>query len=409
MSCHGLPLTFHGLPLTFHGLPSAKVLSEWHNSVNPLWVPELDGGVYLGIAHRHYLSRPTDPEIVAASKQEPWAGTKGGAAGRLGSASHGVRADTIKWQKARLWATKPMYGANGTVHDPQRRPPFPFGSGYRRVLYTLTRDMRIRRHSKEFCMPALGGDVAAAGQPSACEAVQYVHSVVRAHDDAVSMLYGINDCTSGRATLSLKRLDELLEYTYEPPPEGAPVPDEMAPARKKTKGPGKEEKGQMAARGGYPHAMSKDGKASQGGRLPKPPPGARFEKPLGMSQKTFAKREAAGYVMNEGGHVKSDAASRPPPGYLKPGHAKAKPPPGSHLPQQPSVGKSAQSSPFYGRAASAYASGYARPSDEAKKPKPPPGDVDAKRMAKQAAHQAHQASQLQRKMARHKSGQGGEA
>ena len=62
------------------------------------------------------------------------------------------------------------------------------------------------------------------------------------------------------------------------------MPDEMAPARKKTKGPGKEEKGQMAARGGYPHAMSKDGKASQGGRLPKPPPGARFEKPLGMSQ-----------------------------------------------------------------------------------------------------------------------------
>ena len=109
---------------------------------------------------------------------------QGGSAGRLGAAAHDHPAESLAWQKARYrahiapkavstdicgallvcvvqarhWATKPRYAANGTVLPSLRRPPHPFGSGYRRVLYTLTPEMRIRRHSREFCLPALSAD-----------------------------------------------------------------------------------------------------------------------------------------------------------------------------------------------------------------------------------------------------------
>ena len=210
----------HAAPPSLYGYSDHpnKVLSEWHNSINPLWIPELDGGSYLGVAHRHYLSRPVGQTFAEEKDKEEYRGVSGGATGRLGAAAHGHPATDVPWQKARHWATKPVYGANGTVLPPRLYPPFPFGSGYRRVLYTLTPEMRIRRHSKEFCLPSLGGDVSASGAPTTCEAVQYVSSALRVSADAVALLYGVNDCTSARATFSLQQLDELLEYKYDPPP-----------------------------------------------------------------------------------------------------------------------------------------------------------------------------------------------
>ena len=206
-------------PPSLYGDPDHpnKVLGSWHNSIIPIWIPELDGGTYLGVAHRHYLSRPTQPEVVAESRRSSGnAGESLASAAHAHPRSHNPLTDVV-WQKARHWGTKPMYGPNGTVLPHDRRPAYPFGSGYRRVLYTLTRDLRIRRHSKEFCLPALEGDTGPNGQPAACEAVQYVHSVVRLDGDAIAMLYGINDCTSARTTMSLSQVDALLEYTFDPP------------------------------------------------------------------------------------------------------------------------------------------------------------------------------------------------
>ena len=216
-------LIANGAPPSLYGYSEHpnKVLSEWHNSINPLWIPELDGGSYLGVAHRHYLRRPTDAAVRLETQKSDYRRVRGDTVSRLGAASHAHPPTDLTWQQARHWATKATYGANGTVLPPQLRPPFAFGSGYRRVLYTLTPELRIRRHSKEFCLPSLAGDVAAAsGSPTACEAVQYVTGALRLSADAVSLLYGLNDCTSARATFSLRQLDELLEYTYDPPPAG---------------------------------------------------------------------------------------------------------------------------------------------------------------------------------------------
>ena len=75
--------------------------------------------------------------------------------------------------------------------------------------------------SQELCISALTGDVSSSdGRPTACEAVQYVTAALRTSRDAVALLYGVNDCTSARATLSLERLDQLLEFSYDPPSDG---------------------------------------------------------------------------------------------------------------------------------------------------------------------------------------------
>ncbi|KAL1507339.1 hypothetical protein AB1Y20_008185 [Prymnesium parvum] len=99
----------HPAPPSLYGYSEHpnKVLSEWHNSINPLWIPELDGGCYLGVAHRHYLSRPTDAAVRRGVDQ--FKGVHGDTTARLGMAAHAHEPSDLVWQRARHWATKPMY------------------------------------------------------------------------------------------------------------------------------------------------------------------------------------------------------------------------------------------------------------------------------------------------------------
>lgn len=144
----------------YHRLPDKFAREGMHNSIHPLWVPEL--GAYLGVGHRHY---------------------------RDGS---GSKSDAA---------------------------PFRYGHSYRQVLFTLSpTDFAMKHFSRELCFPSLDlGD-------SACEGIQFVMSafrpVARSEDErnvldarpVVGFSYGVQDCEAAVLTLTIDRLKELLEF-----------------------------------------------------------------------------------------------------------------------------------------------------------------------------------------------------
>ena len=171
-----------------HRVPAAFA-SSMHNSVHPLWIEEW--GQWLGVGHRHYAA---------------------------GTDAHG-----------HLDASA----------------PFQYGYAYRHVLFTLdARSLRMRRFSREFCLPALaagdssrpgdrpdsGGALDAPLPQQLCEGVQFIMSAFRhpAQNNAsgtrsrihtpgvppapVSFSYGINDCEAGLLSVSLLHLNTLLEF-----------------------------------------------------------------------------------------------------------------------------------------------------------------------------------------------------
>jgi len=120
-----------------------------HNSMHPIWIPELSA--FLGAGHRHL---------------------------RQG------------------------YHDNGSA---VRNAPFQYGSSYRHIFFTLNATTRsIVRFSREFCIAALDGT-------DGCDGIAFIMGAFRNHD-SVSFPYGINDCESALLTLSVSRLDALLEF-----------------------------------------------------------------------------------------------------------------------------------------------------------------------------------------------------
>jgi len=136
-----------------------------HNSMHPIWVPELSA--FLGVGHRHL---------------------------------------------------REGYDTNGRIIP---SAPFQYGYSYRHVFFTFDdKTRRIVRFSREFCIAALDGTKARAvpaslSTPSAaCDGISFVMGAFR-RDDApptISFTYGINDCESAILTLSVARLDTLLEF-----------------------------------------------------------------------------------------------------------------------------------------------------------------------------------------------------
>ena len=111
------------------------------------------------------------------------------------------------------------YHANGTIVP---SAPFQYGYKYRHIFFTFNeKTRRVVRFSREFCIAALDGTKAHAvpaslSTPSnACDGISFVMGAFR-RDDApagnISFTYGINDCESALLTLSVARLDTLLEF-----------------------------------------------------------------------------------------------------------------------------------------------------------------------------------------------------
>ena len=94
-------------------------------------------------------------------------------------------------------------------------PPRRFGFSYRHVLFLLDPDTRaITRFSREFCLPALSEHHQPPLLPTAhCEGVQFVMSVFHAGAGVVGLSYGINDCESALATLTVGHVDAMLEFS----------------------------------------------------------------------------------------------------------------------------------------------------------------------------------------------------
>jgi len=134
---------------TSHPIPEAFAREGMHSSFHPLWVPELNA--YLGGGHRHYRS-----------------------------------------------------GMNSK--------PFRYGYSYRQVLFTLSPvSFAMQRFTREFCLPSLD-----LGH-SACEGIQFITSAFRSVADgrmtpSVGFSYGIQDCESAVLTLSVHRLQQMLEF-----------------------------------------------------------------------------------------------------------------------------------------------------------------------------------------------------
>jgi hypothetical protein len=110
------------------------------------------------------------------------------------------------------------YDANGRIIP---SAPFQYGYSYRHIFFTFNeKTRRIVRFSREFCIAALDGTKARAvpaslSTPSAaCDGISFVMGAFR-RDDApatISFTYGVNDCESALLTLSVARLDTLLEF-----------------------------------------------------------------------------------------------------------------------------------------------------------------------------------------------------
>ena len=110
------------------------------------------------------------------------------------------------------------YHANGTI---VRSAPFQYGYSYRHIFFTFNETTRrIVRFSREFCIAALDGTKARAvpaslSAPSdACDGISFVMGAFRRNDTpgTISFTYGVNDCESALLTLSVARLDTLLEF-----------------------------------------------------------------------------------------------------------------------------------------------------------------------------------------------------
>ena len=110
------------------------------------------------------------------------------------------------------------YHANGTI---VRGAPFQYGYSYRHIFFTFNETTRrVDRFSREFCIAALDGTKARAvpaslSTPSdACDGISFVMGAFRRNDTpgTLSFTYGVNDCESALLTLSVARLDTLLEF-----------------------------------------------------------------------------------------------------------------------------------------------------------------------------------------------------
>ena len=136
--------------------PATFATRGLHNSMHPLWLPEWS--VYLGAAHRHY-------------------------------------------------------GEGRGPYFEDSSIPFHYGYSYRQVLFTLTPgDVRIRRFTRELCLPSLEAPGRASGATTACDSIQFVMGAFRTPEGAVGLSYGVQDCESALLTLTLARLRELLEF-----------------------------------------------------------------------------------------------------------------------------------------------------------------------------------------------------
>jgi len=99
--------------------------------------------------------------------------------------------------------------------------PFQYGYSYRHIFFTFNeKTRRVVRFSREFCIAALDGTKARAVPASlstssdACDGISFVMGAFRHNDTpgTISFTYGINDCESALLTLSVARLDTLLEF-----------------------------------------------------------------------------------------------------------------------------------------------------------------------------------------------------
>ncbi|KAL1518780.1 hypothetical protein AB1Y20_003064 [Prymnesium parvum] len=146
----------------FHPVPASFGAAVHHNSINPLWVPELRA--YLGVSHRHYLD--------------------------------GTSSSTGRF-------------------DPSA--PFQYGYAYRHVFFTIEPPlMKIVRHSREFCFPsleALEGNISADGS-ELCDGIQFMMGAFRQHPTSrtISFTYGVQDCETAILTLSIRRISKLLAF-----------------------------------------------------------------------------------------------------------------------------------------------------------------------------------------------------
>jgi len=147
--------------------------SRMHNSISPLWVPELSA--YLGVAHLHYSA-----------------------------------------------------GIGDERHDKDRGEvaPFSYGFRYRHVLFTLPEhSASIDRYSRELCFPTLDAAAGPAASDAACDGIQFVMGAFRPSKERgapVGLAYGVNDCEAAVLTLSLERLGRLLEFRHESRSAAAP-------------------------------------------------------------------------------------------------------------------------------------------------------------------------------------------
>jgi hypothetical protein len=136
-----------------------------HNSIHPIWVTELSA--FLGVGHRHLRNGyGTDRSIIPTA-------------------------------------------------------PFQYGYSYRHIFFTFDNNTRrIVRFSREFCIAALDGTKTRAAPVSSpvpsntCDGITFVMGAFRRNDApaTISFSYGINDCESALLTLSVARLDTLLEF-----------------------------------------------------------------------------------------------------------------------------------------------------------------------------------------------------
>ena len=106
------------------------------------------------------------------------------------------------------------YHANRTI---VRSAPFQYGYSYRHIFFTFNeKTRRVVRFSREFCIAALDGTKARAVPASlstssdACDGISFVMGAFR-HNDTPGTI-SFNDCESALLTLSVARLDALLEF-----------------------------------------------------------------------------------------------------------------------------------------------------------------------------------------------------
>ena len=200
-----------------------------HNSMHPIWVPELSA--FLGVVRNPLLqlymlravllicTHPLAPFLVPQPAARP-----------LYHSPFGCLAALMFNTRLRFALFLPLqghrhlrqgYDDNGILLP---SAPFQYGYSYRHIFFTFDeKTRRIVRFSREFCIAALDGTKARAAPaslsspPDACEGISFVMGAFRrddapASDASISFSYGINDCESALLTVSVARLDALLEF-----------------------------------------------------------------------------------------------------------------------------------------------------------------------------------------------------